>query len=359
MVLKAWRFSSQLLDHQGNDPGQMITPDANDTVPFVSVLVPMRNEEHHLARCLDSILQTDYSKQKMEIIVIDGKSTDGSVAIVKSYSKKYPFIQLLDNHQQIQAAALNLGLDQARGQIIIRMDAHTVYAPDYIRQCVFALENTGAASVGGQQKAVGSGYLSNAIGVAFSSPFAAGDAKYRYSDIEQWVDTVYLGAWRARTLRDLGGFNEKWAINEDYELNYRLRKSGGKILLSPKIKCYYYVRGSLSNLAKQYLRYGFWKVKTLSIHPDSLRWRQLACPTFITALVFSVALIPVWPIYSMIVPAAYILANVTASLWEAVRRGFRYLPLLPVIFTTMHLAWGTGFWAGLAGLGLRRLTTRS
>ena len=337
----------------------MVTSTADDTLPFVSVLVPMRNEQRHIARCLDSILQTDYPKPKMEILVIDGMSTDGSGPIVESYSQKWPFIQLLDNPRRIQAAALNRGLGQAKGQIVIRMDAHTVYAPDYIRQCVLALENTGAASVGGRQAAVGSGYLSNVVGAAFSSRFAAGDAKYRYCDTEQWVDTVYLGAWHTRTLRDLGGFNEEWAVNEDYELNYRLRKNGGKILLSPGIKCFYHVRGSLSGLARQYARYGFWKVKTVAAHPGSLRWRQLACPAFVAALALSAVLIPVRPMYAAIVPAAYVTANLAASFLTAARRGFLLLPLLPLVFIIMHIAWGAGFWAGLAAFGLRRLVPRS
>jgi len=336
----------------------MVTSNADDTLPFVSVLVPMRNEQRRIARCLDSILQTDYSKQKMEILVIDGLSTDGSGRIVESYCRRYSFIHLLDNPRQMQAAALNLGLGRAKGRIIIRMDAHTVYAPDYIRQCVLALETTGAASVGGRQRAIGSGYLGNAIGAAFSSAFAAGDAKYRYSQVEQWVDTVYLGAWRTQTLRDIGGFNEEWAVNEDYELNYRLRRNGGRILLSPKINCCYYVRGSLSDLARQYLRYGFWKVKTVAAHPRSLRWRQLACPAFVAALAFSVALIPLRPMYAAIVPAAYVLANLTASFWAAARRGFWLLPLLPLIFAIMHISWGAGFWAGVVALGLRQLRPR-
>lgn len=336
-----------------------MTVDANEILPVVSVLVPMRNEERCITRCLDSILQTDYSKEKLEILVINGMSTDRSSQIVQSFCQQCSLIRLLDNRRKIQAAALNLGLGQAKGQVIIRMDAHTTYAPDYIRQCVAALQTTGAANVGGLQKAVGTGYLSNVIAVAFSLPFAAGDAKYRYSDTEQWVDTVYLGAWHSQTLRDLGGFNEEWAINEDYELNYRLRRNGGRILLSPKIDCRYYVRGSLSNLANQYVRYGFWKVKTVAAHPGSLRWRQLACPAFVAALVLSAALTPFYPMYAAIVPAAYIITNLTASFWAAAHRGLWYLPLLPFVFAVMHISWGAGFWAGLAALGLPRLAPRS
>ena len=317
-------------------------------MPLVSVIIPVRDEDKAIMRCLDSVLQTDYPKDRLEILVVDDLSTDGTPRIVLEYSKRYPFICLLNNPKRTQAAALNMGLQEANGEIIIRMDAHTTYAPDYIRQCIAALETTGAANVGGMQKPVGTGYVSGAIAAAYSSPFAAGDAKYRYSDEKQWVDTVYLGAWRTQTLIDLGGFDEDWPVNEDYELNYRLRKNGGKILLSPKINCSYYVRGSLSDLARQYVRYGFWKVKTLAAHPDSLRWRQLACPILIAALILSAALIPFSPICAAIVPVTYIISNLIASSWTAACRGLRYLPLLPVIFVIIHICWGIGFWAGLA-----------
>lgn len=332
---------------------------SSTVIPLVSVIIPMRNEERRIAQCLDSVVQTDYPKDRLEIFVVDGMSTDGTRQIVLEYSKRCPFICLLNNRKHIQAAALNMGLQKANGEIIIRMDAHTTYAPDYICQCITALKITGAANVGGKQKPIGTGYVSGAIAAAYSSPFAAGDAKYRYSDEKQWVDTVYLGAWRAQTLIDIGGFDEDWPVNEDYELNYRLRKNGGKILLSPKINCYYYVRDSLSDLARQYVRYGFWKVKTLAAHPDSLRWRQLACPILVAALILSVALIPFSPICAAIVPVTYIIGNLIASSWTAVCRGLRYLPLLPVTFVIINICWGIGFWAGLAVFSISPIIVNS
>ncbi len=321
-------------------------------MPLVSVIIPVRDEDKAIMRCLDSVMQTDYPKDRLDILVVDGMSTDRTPHIVLEYSKRYPFICLLNNPKRTQAAALNMGLQEANGEIIIRMDAHTTYAPDYIRQCIAALKTTGAANVGGMQKPIGTGYVGGAIAAAYSSPFAAGDAKYRYSDEKQWVDTVYLGAWRTQTLIDLGGFDEDWPVNEDYELNYRLRKNGGKILLSPKINCFYYVRSSLSHLARQYVRYGFWKVKTVAAHPDSLRWRQLAGPILVAALILSPALIPFSPICAAIVPVTYIISNLIASSWTAACRGLRYLPLLPVTFVIINISWGIGFWVGLAVFGI-------
>lgn len=325
----------------------------------VTILIPMHNEKQYIATCLDSVLANDYPRDRLEILIIDGMSDDGSREIVEQYIRQYPFIQLLDNPKKIQAAALNVGIQKAKGEIIIRMDAHNTYAPDYVRCCVELLLSTGAANVGGLQRAVGTHYVSEAIAITITNPFGIGDAHFRFAEKEMWVDTVYLGTSRRSTLEALGGFDEEWAVNEDYELNYRLRKAGGKILLSPKIRCWYYVRPSLWKLAIQYFRYGFWKVKTLVTYPDSLRWRQLASPTLVLALFICLCLFPVyWPT-GVVVPALYLAASLTASIWTASLRGWKYLPLLPIIFATIHLSWGIGFLAGLFKWGIPRITLSS
>jgi len=328
-------------------------------LPSVSIIIPMCNEERFIAQCLDSILSNDFPKDRLEIVVMDGMSVDRSREIVQNYAQRHPLIRLVDNHRSIQAAALNLGIREAKGEIIIRMDAHTAYAPDYIRQCVTALQATGAVNVGGPQRAVGTGYISNAIAIAITSPFGIGDALFRYSDREEWTDTVYLGAWYKRTLEGIGGFNEEWSVNEDYQLNYRLRQAGGKILLSPKIRCRYYVRGSLSALAHQYFRYGFWKVKTIEAYPDSLRWRQLFPPAFVLALVVSLSLLPVLWRAGIIVPGLYLIANVVVSFETARQRRWLYLPVLPIVFATLHLSWGAGLWGGLSRFGVPRISLKS
>lgn len=332
---------------------------AQTRMPFVSILIPMRNEERYIAACLDSILANDYPKDRLEILVIDGISTDRSREITQDYAKRYPFLRLLNNTKRIIPAALNIGIQEAKGEIIIRMDAHTSYALDYIRRCVELLETTEAANVGGLQRAVGTNYISKAITIAITTPFGIGNAYFRYAEKEMWVDTVYLGAWRKSTLEALGGFDEEWVVNEDYELNYRLRKAGGKILLSPEIRCWYYVRPSLKALARQYLRYGFWKVKTLVRYPNSLRWRQLAPPALVVALLLSLGILPVNRMLGVTVPVLYLAANLVASIWIASRRGCKYLPLLPVVFATIHLSWGTGFLAGLFKWSIPRITLSS
>ena len=329
------------------------------SAPPVTVVIPMRNEERLLAKCLDSVLANEYPRDRLEILVIDGMSVDGSRRIAEDYAQRHPCIRLLENPQQIQAAALNIGIREASGDIVIRMDAHTTYAPDYILQCVTALQRTDAVNVGGALRAVGTDYLSSAIAIGITSPFGAGDARFRYSEQEEWVDTVYLGAWYKRTLEDVGGFDEGWRVNEDYQLNYRLRLAGGRILLSPKIHSEYYVRGSLSGLTQQYFRYGFWKVRTLTAYPDSLRWRQLVPPCFVLGLAVSLVVLPFWWEVGMVVPGLYLAVNVAASFRAARRKGLHYLPILPIVFAAIHLSWGVGFWAGIFRSGVPRFSLRS
>jgi cellulose synthase/poly-beta-1,6-N-acetylglucosamine synthase-like glycosyltransferase len=327
--------------------------------PLVSVIVPMRNEEQHVVSCLESLLANDYPHDQLEILVVDGMSRDRSREIVQEYTASHPNVRLLDNRKRIVSSALNIGIQEAKGQIIVRLDAHAVCAPDYVRTCVRLLQTTEAASVGGAQRAVGKDYVSVAMAIGLTTPFGVGNAPFRYAERSSWVDTVYLGAWHRSTLESLGGFDEDWVINQDYELNVRLRQAGGKLLLSPDLRCWYHVRPTLKELARQWLRYGFWRVKTLVAHPDSLQWRQLAPPALVAAVIVSLALLPLhWPL-GMIVPALYVSANLLSAVWTAWRRGWKYLPLLPLVFATIHLSWGAGFLAGLVKWGVPRITLRS
>jgi len=307
----------------------------------------MRNEEAGIIACLDSILANQVQGGSIELLVLDGQSTDRSPALVQQLAARDPRVHLLDNPARLQADAFNLGLAHARGRYLVRMDAHTHYEPDYIAESVRLLEETGAANVGGVQRATGNTPLSRAIAAAVSSRFAAGDAAYRNATEPAWTDTVYLGAWRTDTLRQLGGMKPGWAVNEDYEMNIRLRQMDGRIYLSPTIRSTYFVRGSLPKLARQYLRYGFWKARTILEHPTSLRWRQMVAPVF----VLSVLLTPlaIWwlgPVVGTLHLAAYLAANIAASIITASRSGWQHLWRLPIIFAVIHLCWGTGFLAG-------------
>jgi glycosyltransferase involved in cell wall biosynthesis len=337
-----------------------MTQDKNNrSLPFVSIVMPMRNEENFIARCLDSIIVNDYPRDRLEILVVDGMSTDRSRDIVTKYSQRHSIIKLLDNPKKIRVTANNIGIRAAQGEIIISMDAHVLYAPDYIHRCVELLQTTGAANVGGVQRAVGNNYVTNTIALATTTPFGIGDAEFRYSHKEKWVDTVYLGAWYKKTLEHVGLFNEEWIRNGDYELNYRLRKAGGKILLSPKIKCHYFVRGSLTKLLKQYFLYGMWRVKTIVKHPDSVRWRHILPPTLILWLLLSPLLyafgVRVWwiPIVS------YIAYTILVSFGISLFRGIFYSPLLILTLWVIHISWGLGFYSGILHFGFPKISFKT
>lgn len=307
---------------------------------------------------LDSILANDYPPERLEILLLDGMSTDHSRQIADRYAQRYPFIRVLDNPRRLQVAAMNAGIRAAKGDMILGLDAHTAYANDYIRRCVELLQTTEADNVGGVQRAVGTNYMSRAIAIASTTLFGVGDAYYRFADKPLWVDTVYLGAWRKTTLERLGGFNEAWEVNEDYELNYRLRKAGGKILLSPDIRCRYFVRDSLRKLAHQYFRYGIWRVKTLTAHPDSLQVRQLAAPLFVLGLLASIVVGLFSPVWGWALPLTYLGCNLLASSRVAARHGWKFLPVLPAIYAVLHLSCGTGFLVGLCRFGIPKLTPK-
>lgn len=315
----------------------------------VSIIIPCYNEVKYISQCLGSIISNDFPKENIEILVYDGGSTDGTLEILNEYKEKNPFLKIKDNPKKIQSVAMNLGIKEAVGDIIIRMDAHTIYEKDYISQIVKLLTTTSAVNVGGPQVGIGNSYFTKSVAITVSSPFVAGNAVYRFEkNKERYVDTVYLGAWRKKDLLEIGGFDDSFVLNEDYELNHRLRAKGGKILFSPKIRSEYFVRPSLIKLIKQYIRYGFWKVKTLKKYPNSLALRQLVAPLFILSLVISgVLFLMGYPIFLQGILIAYILAFLFFAFKVLSIKESQYLPMFFILALIIHLSWGIGFWGGI------------
>jgi succinoglycan biosynthesis protein ExoA len=318
--------------------------------PFVSIIIPVRNEEDSIAQCLRSVLDQDYPKDRMEVLVVDGGSEDRSQEIAIEFSSRYPLIKLLDNPRLNAPAGLNLGIREAGGDIIVRVDGHCLLEPNYVSQCVRYLRETGADNVGGLMQAVGHGYIGQVIALAINSFFGSGGSKFHYASKEQCVDTVYLGAFRRSVFDKVGFFNERLMRNQDYELNYRIRAAGGKIFLSPAIRSHYYGRSTLRDLWHQYFQYGFWKLEMLQMHPRSVQARHLVAPLFVFSL-FATGLLGL--IHSgsfslfLLAISSYSLASLFSSLRIARRKGWRYFPLLPVAFAVMHFGWGLGFLLGL------------
>jgi glycosyltransferase involved in cell wall biosynthesis len=315
----------------------------------VSILLPIRNEESSIAAALLAIQGQDYPTERVEIIIADGMSSDNTRQIIcRQFGEQN--LKIIDNPGKIVPTGLNAALQIARGEIIIRVDGHTLIAPDYVRRSVETLARTGADNVGGRMNARGQSRFGEAVAVATSTPFGVGGARFHYSDQEEWVDTVYMGAWRREVFEKIGLFDEELIRDQDDEFNYRLREYGGKILLSPKIKSVYTNRSSPRALWKQYFQYGFWKVRVLQKHPRQMSFRQFVPPLFVAALAINLilALFTAWGwITLLLVGGSYFFANMAASLITAKKIGWHHLVLLPGTFAILHLSYGLGFLAGL------------
>lgn len=311
--------------------------------------MPVRDEAAFIERSLGALLAQDYPRDRLEILVVDGCSRDETAAIVRRVAERIPEVRLLENPRRVQAAALNLGIRAARGEIVVRVDGRSFVAPDYVSRCVELLREGRAENVGGRMRPEGEGPIGRAIAIATSHPFGLGNSKFHYSETEQYVDTVYLVAYRREIVERIGLYDESMDVNEDYELNYRLRQAGGRILLSPRIRSTYRPRPSLGALARQYFRYGRWKARVLRKHPRSLVWRQVAAPLLVASLLLGVGLAPVWPAAGSAALAVALLyaAVALAAALSAARGEPRLVPLVLAGFATVHFSWGLGVWLGL------------
>ncbi len=315
--------------------------------PFVTVVLPVYNESAWIERSLGAILAQDYPAASMEVLVVDGLSTDSTPAQVQAIAARDPRVRLLYNPRRIQAISMNRAVAEARGEFIIRVDGHTLIAPDYVSRCIHHLQATGADNVGGPQRFVGITATGKAIAAAYRSPFSV-PSRFTVSDTAEYVDTVYLGAWPRAVFDRIGGFDEL-KINEDYLFNYRIRKAGGRIYLSPDIRSDYYGRQTFSALARQFFNYGIGKFGVLAAHPASTHPRHLIAPVFVAALVGGALLAPFSRIISILwklTLISYALANAVATIHQCRRAGWQHLTRLPLVFTTVHIAWGSGFWYG-------------
>ncbi|MBU2101821.1 MAG: glycosyltransferase family 2 protein [Candidatus Omnitrophota bacterium] len=322
--------------------------------PGVSVIVPIRNEQQYIERSISAVLRQDYPKEKIEVIVVDGMSDDGTRQIVQtiidreSKNNMRLRIALLDNPSRIVPAALNIGLAYAQGAIMVRVDGHCEIPSAYIRRCVDLLAHTGADCVGGMQCAVSETTVGKAIALATSSPFGAGNAYFRYATKPGWVDTVYLGTYQRVIFERIGMFDEELVRNQDDEFNFRLIQAGGKIWFDPALSVRYYSRSTLARLWRQYFQYGFYKVRVIQKRNAIPSFRHIVPPLFVAALLasFLVGLVTRNNFLALIVGCPYLVLNVIFSAWVARRLPFT-LFFLPFVFTIIHISYGLGFLTGL------------
>lgn len=325
--------------------------------PFVSILVPVRNEERYIERCLYSIAAQDYPRSLFEVLIIDGQSTDQTKQIVSRFAAESTVdLRLLQNPRSRTAAGLNIGLAESRGEVIVRVDGHAAVAPDFLSRSTEALYDTRADCVGGVIESEGDSYLGRAVAIAMSSRFGVGGASFRIGG-EGPVDTVAFGAYRREVFARIGGFAEDVDKGEDDELNYRLLDHGGTIMLVPGIRATYTVRGDLPSVWRQYAGYGWAKPEVLRRHPAQAQARQLVPASFVAALGASTLLAILGHTGALkTLVRVYTLGATIASLVLVPRYGWRHLPPLPVVFACLHIAYGFGFIAGCVGLGGRILT---
>ncbi len=322
----------------------------------ITIVVACRNERKHIRALLDSLLAQDMNGLTWEAIVADGMSDDGTREILSEYAARHPQLRFVDNPRRIVSPGLNAAIRAARGSIVLRMDAHTSYAPDYCRRCVAELERTGADNVGGPARTRTEGTRARAFAAAYHSRFSTG-ARFHDENYEGWIDTVPYGCWRKETLERLGLFDENLVRNQDDELNLRLIRSGGRIWQSPSIMSWYSPRATLRALFLQYFQYGFWKAAVVRKHRLPGSWRHLVPVAFVLAhavlpaacLVAAVlkpdlffAAAGLW----LALILAYGAANLAASVAAARESGWETLPYLPAVFTVYHFSWGLGFLAG-------------
>lgn len=322
----------------------------------VSVVIPCRNEAGYIRQFVSSLENQQLGGGlRWEVLIADGQSDDGTREILDELSLCHPWLRVIDNPGKVASSGLNAAIAAAAGAVIVRMDVHTEYAPDYVRRCLETLDRTGADNVGGPWQAKGVNYTGKAIAAVFNSPFAAGGALSRRRDYEGPVDTVYLGCWRRELLRSVGGFDPQLVRNQDDELNFRIIRSGGVIWQSPRIVSWYHSRATLRGLSRQYLQYGFWKVAVIRKHGKPASWRHLVPGTFVLAnLMLASGAVVGWAagqeillggslLLLALLAAAYLMLSLAASLWLARREGFRYLPVIPLVLAACHLSYGVGF----------------
>lgn len=325
--------------------------------PKVSVIVPCYNEQSTIRPLLEALHSQTFPRLEMEVVIADGMSTDGTRDAITSFQKDFPDLEVrvVDNSVRTIPSGLNCAIQSSRGEIIVRLDAHSKPYPNYVENCVKAHEQGRGDNVGGvwEIQPGAQTWVAKSISVAASHPIGVGDAMYRLAASASEVDTVPFGSYRRTLIEKIGGYNESLLTNEDYEFNTRIRKAHGRVWLDPSIRSIYFSRSTFRELIRQYWRYGFWKWRMLRRFPRTVRWRQALPPLFVLSII-ALAVISIflpavrWLLLAELI--LYFFALFLAGIHAAIKHRKLYLLLgLPLAIAAMHIAWGSGFlWSTLA-----------
>ncbi len=327
------------------------------TQELVTVVIPALDEERSIGGCLDSVRAQDYTD--LQIIVVDGGSTDGTVPVVKERMADDERIELLHNPRQNIPSSLNLAVSQARGRWLVRVDAHSTVDPCYVRIAVERLREGSWGGVGGRKDGVGRTAAGRAIAAAMGSRFGVGNSAYHHATTTREVDHLPFGAYPVDLIRRLDGWNENLVANEDFEFDYRLRKAGMRLLFDPRMVIQWQSRQSIGDLYRQYHRYGRGKVDVARLHPESMQLRHLAPPAFVAYLGVGALLGLRRPgkAVAMVAPYAAALAVASVRTQRQLSRAEDRM-YVPLAFVAMHIGWGAGFCSGIA-TAARRTVSRN
>lgn len=327
--------------------------------PTVSIIIPCYNEQATIRKLLAALRLQTYPLDKMEVVISDGLSTDETLDVIGSFQKQHTdlSVRVVENKARSIPSGVNQAIRESRGEIIVRLDAHSMPIPEYVERCVAAHQSGKGNNVGGvwEIRPGAETWIAESISFAAAHPLGVGDAMYRLNAKAGAVDTVPFGSFRRELVQRIGAFDETLLANEDYEFNTRVRESGGVVWLDPSIRSVYFSRDTIGRLAAQYWRYGFWKFRMLKRYPRTLRWRQALPPAFVFVLIALIVL-SLWfataRLLFVLQFSIYFLILGLAGLRLAIktRKGF-HLWGLPLAIATMHMTWGAGFlWSGITSM---------
>ena len=323
-------------------------------LPFATVVVPVYNEQKYILPCIDSLLQQDYPPDKYEILVVDGHSNDDSVPIIQKLVGQHPNkIRLIDNPDRRTSKAWNLGIENAKGEVILLMSAHGEAADSYISLCVKYLVEKEVSNVGGIMDTVGKGFWGESIALATSNPFGVGNSKHRYAADEGYDDAGWPGAFWKKTLIEIGGFDENLPMNEDDDLNFRLLRHGHKLFYTSKIRVKYYCRDSLIRLWRQYFRYGYWKSVVIKRYGKVTSLRHFIPSGFVLSLILTFlagALFSLPFTYFLTLIGVYFIFSFLTAIFISIRTKLYFIFSIPLIFMIIHFSYGLGVLLGIPNL---------